>query len=503
MNDLKLYDAALEPLADLNNLQDARVTREVNGQFVLTYSAYKQELKTEYILNGNITEADNQYFDIVYYEKTHEENNKISFAVEAWHVFYRLKQKKFDYYTYDGTPEQIMTDILSGTPFTAGQVDFSDVMTFAVNEAVTAAELIYLLAAKLGGEVEFTQKGFEINILDTIGQDNGFEIRLGKNIKGIAEAADARTGEEVKSYEVDILELKNSTEYIEHGLQELEIIELGDTVYVIDQEADIDIINRIVKVEYDPRYRKNTAVTIANRIELLTDKVTNIERTSVAKEAIYNGIKIGPDEGYVAERSDGKAKTIMNATEGISIYSDTGGGLERNFFVDLAGKIQAKEIEIDGSGTFAGTVTAATIVGSTIQGGSISIGDNFAVDIDGNMTAVNGTFSGDITGSNIYGSEFHGNGTDSAYAIIGVSGGNLGDFTLMRGGIGGNFFRIYDSVPAVALQGVDASGDFETFLAHYDGFSTMYGSWHYKSYEVATIDDINNAIDLHEAIYHS
>ena len=51
----------------------------------------------------------------------------------------------------------------------------------------------------------------------------------------------------------------------------------------------------------------------------------------------------------------------MNATEGISIYSDTGQGLERNFFVDLDGRIQARELDIAGDATFQGTITSSNI----------------------------------------------------------------------------------------------------------------------------------------------
>jgi len=108
-----------------------------------------------------------------------------------------------------------------------------------------------------------------------------------------------------------------------------------------------------------------------------------MQTTTVAKEKVYNGCRIGPEEGFVAERSDEKAKTIMNATEGISIYSDAGNGLQRNFFVDLDGRIKAKSIDIDGSGTFGGALSAAS--------GTFT----------GQLLAASGTFTGDLVGGRI------------------------------------------------------------------------------------------------------
>ncbi|HHU17379.1 MAG TPA: hypothetical protein GXZ70_04045, partial [Clostridiales bacterium] len=107
---------------------------------------------------------------------------------------------------------------------------------------------------------------------------------------------------------------------------------------------------------------------------LITTKITQIETSTVHKNKIYNGVHISAEDGFVSERSDKKAKTIMNATEGISIYSDLGDGLERNFFVGIDGRIKGKGIDIDGSGTFEGTIRAnQLLIGG--ENGTISFQD--------------------------------------------------------------------------------------------------------------------------------
>lgn len=94
----------------------------------------------------------------------------------------------------------------------------------------------------------------------------------------------------------------------------------------------------------------------------LRQYVENIDKNTIKEGKVYNGVTTSREEGIVVERSDGKAKTIMNATEGISIYSDIGSGLAKNFFVGLDGRIQAKGLDIDGASTFNGVIKANQIL---------------------------------------------------------------------------------------------------------------------------------------------
>lgn len=244
------------------------------------------------------------------------------------------------------------------------------------------------------GEVDYTNLGFTINILASIGKNNGFQAHFGKNLKGIRKIIDNRGG--LKTYySVDIIMLKNSNEYIEKELRDLEIIDVGDTIQLIDPVIGLDIQNRVLSREYNPIFEVNTKLEIANNIELITTKIKQIETSSVHKNKIYNGARISAEDGFIAERSDGKAKTVMNATEGISIYSDAGSGLTRNFFVDLDGRIKAKSIDIDESGTFGGKVKVIdnekTVmeVFKDVNGGRIKIYDK-----DGKMNVVIGSEAG-------------------------------------------------------------------------------------------------------------
>lgn len=182
----------------------------------------------------------------------------------------------------------------------------------------------------------------------------------------------------------------------------------------------------------------------------LREYVEQIDKSAIKEDVIYNGVRTSREEGVVVERSDGKAKTVMNATEGISIFSDVGQGLQRNFFVDLDGRIQARELDISGDATFQGTITASSVIGGTISGttitgGSINIGSgNFVVNSNGDMVAKSGYFEGTIEASDIYGTYISGS-TISGGSISGttISGGTITGSTintLQNATVGNNLY---------------------------------------------------------------
>lgn len=458
----KLYNSSGQVLAVLDNIikETASIKRVVNGEFTFNFSAYEKELKSEYFDPANALVVDGQTFDIKYIEQEHETD--VQYAIQCEHVNYRMEdgeENLFPSYAYTGTPTQILSNILAGTEFSVGTVEFTDTITITVNTEITRKSLIYELANELGGEVDYTNLGFTINILASIGKNNGFQARFGKNLKGIRKIIDNRGG--LKTYySVDIITLKNSNEYIEKELRDLETIDVGDTIQLIDPVIGLDLQNRILSREYNPIFEVNTKLEIANNIELITTKIKQIETSTVHKNKIYNGVYISAEDGFVAERSDEKVKTIMNATEGISIYSDLGSGFAKNFFVGLDGRIQAKGIDIDGSGTFSGELNAAggtftgdlSAAGGTFSGDLSAAGGTFSGDLDaaggtfsgdlsaaggtfsGNLSAAGGTFSGELQGATgLFTGTVLVGGSDGTLQITGESSGGTGQLEFYKG----------------------------------------------------------------------
>ncbi len=95
----------------------------------------------------------------------------------------------------------------------------------------------------------------------------------------------------------------------------------------------------------------------------------------------------------------------------------------------IKGQLTADQINTQG--LIAENISSTTIEGKTINGGSISIGDNFNVDEDGNMTCKNANVEGTISASTIEGSEIKtDNFTVTTDGEINAKSGKIGGWTI-------------------------------------------------------------------------
>lgn len=301
----KTTDAKLACLDDIIIDDSISITRKINGEFTLRFEALETNLKSEYFQGDTYVMADGQLFDIAYVEQLH--SDILTYRIEGEHVTYRLISDKVPYYTFDGTPAQILSDILIGTGFSAGTVDDTRTITFAVYEETNRLGLVQLLANYINAEIGYD--GFNIDLKNTVGMNRGFEARFGKNITGVKKVIDKRNG--LTYYSVDIVELKSHPDF--RDFASLEVIEEGDTIRIVDDVMGLDVVNRVIKRTYNPIKSINTSLEIANSIELLSDTVTRLQRETVAKNKLYHGIRISPDNGFESIRSDNMARGVFNS----------------------------------------------------------------------------------------------------------------------------------------------------------------------------------------------
>lgn len=356
---IKILDSSYKRLAIIKNAENTQITKEINGEYTFSFDCILDAKTSLHVVEGNIIEIKEDYFDIVYYQKQQNDNGTLTMQVQCEHISYRLNNAEYDLDTFAGTGivTQVLTALLSSTSFSIGDVELINTVTYSAQEKKSRRQLLMEFVAYIGAEVEFNK--LTVNIKNHVGSTGKKLLAKGKNVKVVSKIYNAReknqSGQPLVSYTVTPIQLPNMT------------LDLGDEVLLIQKELGIQEQLRIVKISYNPYSNIEASVELANFISSLEDQFYRIETQQVTKEKIYNGCKIGPDEGFVTERSDGKAKTVMNATDGISIYSDTGSGLIKNFYVDMNGKIKARQIDIDGSGTFSGSITGSTITGGIIK----------------------------------------------------------------------------------------------------------------------------------------
>lgn len=379
---IKILDSNFKRQAILNKAIKPNRFEEINGENTLTFSAILDQKVSNYLNENSIIELEEDYFDIAYLEKKQNADGTLSVDVETEHISYRLNKPEYnkDFFTRTGTPNYILGQILAGTGFNIGTIEFTNTVTYSAQEKKSRRALLMEFVALLGGELDFNK--FEISILQHRGKTEPQLLVTGKNIKVVSRICNKRetdkSGNPLISYACEPMQLPNK------------VLSVGDEVLLVHKDLGIRETMRVVRIGYNPYDFMESEIELANFISGLEDDIYRIQTTTVVKEKIYNGCRIGPEEGFVAERSDLKAKSIMNATEGISIYSDAGQGLERNFYVDMDGRIKGRRLDILEDATFGGTIQTAkdAIIGLNLTLGNLedSIPDRHIRFINNNQT---------------------------------------------------------------------------------------------------------------------
>src|SRR5690625_3211916 len=118
---LKIRDSALNLQAFVEPTKPS-LYEEINRGYQLSFAAYVDDNKSSYITQNSIVDVDDQYFDIAQLQKSRS-GAKIVIDAICEHVSYRLIDNELDYFTADGTAEDILAKILDGTDLTVGVVE--------------------------------------------------------------------------------------------------------------------------------------------------------------------------------------------------------------------------------------------------------------------------------------------------------------------------------------------------------------------------------------------
>lgn len=323
-----LLDTELNRLGAVNNVASCVVSESLQGEYTASIAIVSDIVEIEN--TESILEIDGDYFDIslLEIEKT---GDKIIQKIELEHVSYRLSNEEYDleYFTYDGDLRGCVAALLDGTEFSLGDIEQdTEIFTISLQQKITRRAALLALAQQKQMEIFFEK--FKVHVKKKRGSDNGVYVRFGKNLKSLKKRVEKKNGNMNLSYDIDVA-----------LVDELGSVCVGDTVYVKDDGLKIFSSMRVVQREYDAINLKNQKLTLANYTSDISDLFLSIERSVVKKDTLYNGVKISAENGLEVFRSDGKVRTVLNATEGIKIESDTGEGLQEVFFVDTDGNLKA------------------------------------------------------------------------------------------------------------------------------------------------------------------
>ncbi|MDF2591403.1 MAG: phage minor structural protein [Clostridia bacterium] len=405
---IKILNSAFKRLVILKKAENPVRSEEINGENTLNFSTELTEKLAQNVDENSIIELENDYFDIAYYLKGQAENGLLSMDIQAEHVSYRLNNPEYDmeYFTATGTPETILAQMLVGTEFAVGTVEFTKNTTYSAQEAKSRRQILMEFIAQLGGEADFNK--FEISIVAHRGNTTRKLLTKGKNIKVVSKVYDKRQADEagnaLVAYACEPIQLENTK------------FALGDEALLIQKDLGIQQQLRIVKISYNPYNNLEASIELANFIDTIETQMYRMETKTVIKDKLYYGSRIGPEFGFECVRSDKLARSIYNAdTIAMQAGDGLGSYVDKLYFNPLEGEFVFDGTIYAASGVFSGDVTAATITGGSIMGSTIDIGEdgsggyNFSVDVAGHMNAKTGTFGGTIetvenarVGNNLY-----------------------------------------------------------------------------------------------------
>jgi hypothetical protein len=259
----------------------------------------------DWINDTNLIGIDGDYFDIAHYRAEANQRGELTVSVDCEHVSYRLNDPQFDeeYFAATGTPEEILTAILSGTGFTVGTVQFSGNHTYSAQEKMSRRAILVQFTEYLGGELLFC--GFTVSVLTQRGSSTAKNLTSGRNITIISKDVDKtqrdEMGNPITAYECDLVEPIP--------------LSLGDVVTLDYETLGIDISLRIVSITTNPYNNTEVSFSISNIVPTIEDEAYKIATSTVGKDRLYNGCRIGPEYGFENLRSDGKFRSYFRADE--------------------------------------------------------------------------------------------------------------------------------------------------------------------------------------------
>lgn len=203
---LRVYDRTATDftkngLAVLQNAQDVKITREINGEYTLSFKLPGDDPKWEYIQQRNIVWCEGQIFRIFRYGQTIE--GTINKTVDCLHVIADAGQKgeKFipDFPDCIGyTPRAILLTAFAGTSFhvmTEAEVqalgmswvtDLTDIFECSKTYPL---EIVKKVIESIG-KGELYIDNYNVALVNRIGKDTGLQCTLSNNLQSIGQTCD-------------------------------------------------------------------------------------------------------------------------------------------------------------------------------------------------------------------------------------------------------------------------------------------------------------------------
>ena len=125
---------------------------------------------------------------------------------------------------------------------------------------------------------------------------------------------------------------------------DIEEFGLNKRLHIVNQFMNVDDNYAITNISMDLLKPYSPKLKISKKKIKLTNSINDLRQSSMQNNGVYNNVQIGSAFGIRVVRSDNKAVTTMNATDGITIHNDK----DKVFYVDTDGNLVAVNIKAEG-----------------------------------------------------------------------------------------------------------------------------------------------------------
>lgn len=318
---IRILDSSFDTWGVIKNTTEASRVETLSGENTLSFTAILTPQLSSLITPNSIFELDGQRFDIKTLKKSLTEENSYIVEVSAEHISYRLNDPAYneEYFTEIGTADYILAQMLAGTGFSPGTVDISTYLTYSAQEEKSRRALIMELAYLVEGELEFDN--FTVNLLSHRGSLELKPAIKDRNVQVVSYEVTKQLGSSnIENYTCSPIGIPKDT------------YSLGDNILLLNKTLDIQEYLRVIRIEYNPYDESSLSFEFANYTSDLGDAVFEIITDAVSKDALMNGIRIGPEYGFEAVRNDRKARAYFRSDA--MVFQSGDGDLENPEWTD-------------------------------------------------------------------------------------------------------------------------------------------------------------------------
>lgn len=312
---IEIYNSAGTLQCSFPRVLSASLCDKLSGERTLSFSVLAS--RSQPLSVGMTAKLDGQFYTVVRVSKKIAGGFPVTTA-QCEHITYLLNEEQYNLVTFvfEGTPADGMTQLLSGTPFSAGVIEATGRVecAFTDQSPLSRRSALMRFIDACGCEVEYD--GYKINLRRHRGSTVRKHLMDGENVTDLTVTIDSR--ENTQSYEISLFKMAD--------------LQAGDEMNITYTPMGVNVDTRIISIEYDPFYRYTVRVEVGDYVpNLLASTATQLDRVrqefKAADGKLLSSIQtVDGNLSTLSQTVSGFNTRIENAEGAVSTLSQTVSG---------------------------------------------------------------------------------------------------------------------------------------------------------------------------------